>query len=513
MDEKSIYREFSAFGLALKRDAMKLLCSYLDKTDDPEDTLQLILQRLPSIHQDSLITKEVIDELVKTLKKSASPTHHVFAFQSAFDIPKYVFDNAERSYIPAKKENANQPNAFSVLGKSTDKISVYQERYQILKTCLNHTSTFHASSVQFGIASSKSYSITPIASLISLGDESVILLGYLDSDSSTVTLEDPTGIVPIDIESVKEHLLSGIFSVGNIVVVQADYHDGVVYCSLIGHPPAQTATSFFQLYWKVHNDPFGWDITKETSIELQELLKTQHENSLVTVFSDVWIDVPAVLDNFNEVLSKYDKCPPNIMIICGSFTSRPFSFDQFATFTKLFTKFCDTIKLHKTIYDNTQICIVPSLNDLGSAHVYPRPAFPESLAHLLENAHFMTNPCRIRFLNQTITIFRDDLLKRMANSAVFQVPETDAHNHLLTTIIDQRHLCPVDLEHAPIAWQYDHSLRLFPPPNVLALCDSCQAWTSNYADCHAFNPGQFGSNGTYAQYFPAEGRAEIFTPQ
>jgi DNA polymerase epsilon subunit 2 len=80
---------------------------------------------------------------------------------------------------------------------------------------------------------------------------------------------------------------------------------------------------------------------------------------------------------------------------------------------------------------------------------------------------------------------------------------------MLTTIVDQRHLCPVDLEHAMVAWPYDYTMRLFPQPAVLAVCDSAPPWYEKYADCCAFNPGQFGNGGTYVQYLPAERRAEI----
>ena len=500
MDDRTIHKEFQAYGLSLRRDAMILLKNFINKSDDPEETLQVILQKLPSINQDSLVTKETIEELVASLKKSSSPTHHVFDFMSAFDIPKYKFDSSERSYMPVTKSE-------SILGTFNDKISVYHERYQILKTVLHQTSTFHASSVQFGLANSHSYSITPIASLISLTDQTVILLGYLDSDGSQVTLEDPTGIVPIDISSVKEAI--GILAVGCVVVVQADYQDGVVYCTLIGHPPAQSAAEFYKNYWRVHANPYGWDITNEASIELKELLHTTHKGSLISVFSEVWIDIPSVVDNFDKVLSTYDKSPPNILILCGTFTSKPFSFDQFDKFSKLFSKFCDVIKKHHTIIQNTQICIVPSLHDLGSANVYPRPSFPPTLQEQLPGAHFMTNPCRIRFLNKTITVFRDDLLKRMSNSAIIPIEDNDAYKKLVTTILDQCHLCPVDLEHAPIAWPYDHSLRLFPPPDVIMLCDSYVSFTTSYQKCMAINPGPFGSNSSYAHYFPAEDLSTI----
>lgn len=505
MNEKTINKEFSNFGLALKRDAMISVCKFINKFEDPEEVLKEILDNILSNNQDSLITQKTIEDVIASMKKSASPTHHIFAFQSAFDMPKFKFDRSERTFIPADKPT-------SILGTAQDKIAVYKERHQILKTCLIHTKEFHASSVQFGLDTQHSLAVTDIASLISKPDETIILLGYLDSDGSTVRIEDPSGIIEIDTGNLKQ--MVGLFSVGCIVLLQADYRDERVYGSLIGHPPIQKTDAFFQLFWKAHTDPFGWGITKDASIELESLLHNVHQESLFLFFSDVWIDIPSVLDDFDYALSQFRDDEPNAIVISGSFTSRPFSFDQFANFEKLFMKFCKVIKKHDRIYKNSQIVILPSLNDIGSSHVYPRESFSPSIQkHLIsedcKNIHFLTNPCRMRFLNQTITIFRDDLLKRMLNASVLPVADKDLHQHLISTILNQRHLLPVDLEHAPIAWPYDYTLRLYPPPDVLALCDSGPAWATTTAGCLSFNPGQFGSNKTYVQYFPGEKRAVV----
>lgn len=500
MQDAQIQREFSAFGYAPQRDAIIYLRNYLSKTDDPEGALQVILERIPSFSDDSLIRKSVIEAVINAIRTSESPTHHVFGYQQSFEIPKFSFESGDRSLVKF-------PQPQNALGNANDKELVYAERYQILKTCLLHTHLFQASSLQFNIGSGSSFQISPVSSLLSKDEEEVIVLGYLDCDGETVTLEDPTGVVELDITQVQP--APGIFPVGSIVVVNGTYSDNTVHAALIGHPPATSHEVFESNYWKLPTDPFGWELTHQALGELKEMLITDHRSSLMLVFSDVWVDVPGVVDNFNYVLSQYEKSPPNIMVICGPFTSTPFSFDRFAEFSRLFNQFCDVIKKHTSIYERTQLVIVPSLTDLAAPQVFPRLPLQGSLARMLDKAKFMTNPCRMRFLNQTITIFRDDLLKRLSSSAILPVPDKEAYKNMLTTIVDQRHLCPVDLEHAPISWPYDHTLRLFPQPDVLILADTCPAWADKYAGCCAFNPGQFGTSGTFVRYFPADGRAEI----
>jgi DNA polymerase epsilon subunit 2 len=493
MQDGKIHGEFSAFGLALQRDALICLRNFINSTASPSGTLQDVLTRIPSVSSDTLVPKTVIQEIIDSIKTSASPTHHVFAFQNAFDMPKFAFDATDRLLERKPKQ--------SFLGSANDKTNMFLERYQILKTSLLTKSLFHSTSF---VSAGTSYALTPIGSLLSVSDTSVIVLGFLDCDGKEITIADPPGTMKLNISEVTHPI--GIFCVGSIAVVQGEFRDDTIFASLIGHPPSTSYASFESHFWRLPTDLFGWELTKSAMAELSNMLNDQHKNSLALFLSDVWLDIPSVLDDLNHVLSTFDKSPPNLLIITGSFTSRPFSFAE--DFHRLFERFVQTMKQHPAILENSQVVIVPSIWDFGSPKVFPRPAFPQSLQSLLPSAHFMSNPCRLRFLNQTFLIYRDDLLKRMGNAAVLPPPERKAHKAMLRTIIDQRHLCPMDLEHGCISWNFDHAMRLFPQPDVLAVCEASPAWSEKYEGCCAFNPGQL-SQGTYAQYLPFERRADI----
>lgn len=60
---------------------------------------------------------------------------------------------------------------------------------------------------------------------------------------------------------------------------------------------------------------------------------------------------------------------------------------------------------------------MPGPEDPGLATVLPRPPLPSTLTtelrEALPNAIFGTNPCRVRYCNKEIVIFRDDLQKLM----------------------------------------------------------------------------------------------------
>jgi hypothetical protein len=75
-----------------------------------------------------------------------------------------------------------------------------------------------------------------IGSLLSFGEGEVILLGFLDIDCDSLTLEDLSGTVPLDVADARA--ANGIFAIGSIVMVQGDSRDGRVFAALVGHPPA-----------------------------------------------------------------------------------------------------------------------------------------------------------------------------------------------------------------------------------------------------------------------------------
>ena len=104
------------------------------------------------------------------------------------------------------------------------------------------------------------------------------------------------------------------------------------------------------------------------------------------------------------------------------------------------------------------------------------------------NVKFATNPCRIKFFEQEIVIFREDLMSRMLRNLVGVKPDvknddlkryvSQAHlfslcailitrKQLVQTILDQSHLMPVTTSIQPTLPDYDHALRLYPLPTAV----------------------------------------------
>lgn len=131
----------------------------------------------------------------------------------------------------------------------------------------------------------------------------------------------------------------------------------------------------------------------------------------------------------------------------------------------------------------------------------------------MSNVTFATNPCRLRFYSQEIVLFRHDLVSKMRRHCV--VPPTEEHGtteiteHLVRTVVDQGHLCPLPPSVQPVHWMYDHVMRLFPLPDVVILADSFESYHWDYEHCTVFNPGPFSDDFSFVAYRPATREAEF----
>jgi DNA polymerase epsilon subunit 2 len=54
---------------------------------------------------------------------------------------------------------------------------------------------------------------------------------------------------------------------------------------------------------------------------------------------------------------------------------------------------------------------------------------------------------------------------------------------MITTLLDQGHLCPLPLSSRPILWEYDNAMRVYPLPDVLVLADHMSHFSRTYMEC------------------------------
>ena len=201
-------------------------------------------------------------------------------------------------------------------------------------------------------------------------------------------------------------------------------------------------------------DPFG-NGERRQQIEYMRELEEQAHSDRVFVFSDVILTNSKTCDNLKMTFEAYEKLPGNyLFILIGPFTSKEFtSTGGRDEADRAFEFFGNTLENCPRLSKEAKFLFVPAMNDPGPQAAYPKKSLLEKLVENLrkriQSISIGTNPCHLRFYTQEITIFRDDLLRRMMRHVLPKVPPSkdddamDLREQLLHSVIEQGHLFPL----------------------------------------------------------------------
>ncbi len=92
-----------------------------------------------------------------------------------------------------------------------------------------------------------------------------------------------------------------------------------------------------------------------------------------------------------------------------------------------FDALADLIASYPSMTRTTHFVFVPGPRDITGNSVLPRrplvSSFVSRLKSKIPKVHFATNPCRIKFFNQEIVIFREDCMSKMLRNVVGVKPD------------------------------------------------------------------------------------------
>jgi DNA polymerase epsilon subunit 2 len=102
-----------------------------------------------------------------------------------------------------------------------------------------------------------------------------------------------------------------------------------------------------------------------------------------------------------------------------------------------FDALADLIASYSLLTHHTHFVFVPGPQDITANATFPRrpllSSFVGRLRAKVPKVHFATNPCRIKFFNQEIVVFREDLMSRMLRNTIGVKP--DARNEDLKRFV------------------------------------------------------------------------------
>ncbi|KAF8324081.1 hypothetical protein DL93DRAFT_95420 [Clavulina sp. PMI_390] len=365
--------------------------------------------------------------------------------------------------------------------------------------------------------------ISTTKNLLGRAGERFMLFGVLThTQDGKLCLRDLEGMVVLDISHTTPS--EGFFTDGCFVLVEGDYTDEeTLNVIVIGHPPCERRSSAKSVFG--HIDFLGKGATTLLEEEkYQERLAEFEPSPNFLVLSDLWLDHPRTLDGLRRVL---DGCVehdfiPFAFIFCGNFSTRKVDVNTTegqAQYGDLFEALAELLLSYEPIISASHFLFVPGPLDPWGTPMLPRPPLPPPFTSRFRSkmppnrAHFVANPCRIKFFGQEIVVMRSELMEKMMASLVGVKPDLegamDTKRYLVQTIVDQCHLSPLPISVQPINWALDHTLRLYPMPTTLILADSYERFELTYEGCHVFNPGNFvGNEFGFSTYFPNTGRSE-----
>lgn len=388
------------------------------------------------------------------------------------------------------------------------KARFYRERYTAIQQRTARFKLFTPTVVvggtpidQDGDAPEKKYQLKTIDYLLGTTGKlsNVIVLGALcQLKHNKYSLEDPTGLVDLDLSEAKFH--RGLYTENCFVLVEGWYEDLVFHVVAMGHPPIEKSEVSRSVFGTLNY--FGGPLEVSPKCSNQLLHLEQSDDSAMMVFvSDLWLDKPQVLQKFNQLLAGYSSMPPTAFVLMGNFLS--------ATQTSGVSRQADELKDHlgqlaEMIAEYPELCsksrfvIVPGPQDPGFPVVFPRPALSEYVTKdfrkKVPNAFFASNPCRIQYCTQEIVVFREDIVTKICRNCVYFPESGDIPSHFSRTILSQGHLAPLPLHVIPTYWDHDRAMWIYPLPDLVVVGDKFDPFTTSQDGCNIINPGSFFKN-------------------
>ncbi|KAJ1927821.1 DNA-directed DNA polymerase epsilon, subunit B [Tieghemiomyces parasiticus] len=443
-----------------------------------------------------------------------------FHIIDAFQVPRWKYDSLRKVFV--KYENPPR-----LLGGADTKAEIHQDRYDLIRQRLLRNEHFVASS--FGGDDSDRYCrLDTIEALQGRDGASFMLFGMLSQlEEGVLSLEDPHRSVRLDLSLITAQNQSrGLFTENAFVLAEGIYEDGVFKVEAIGQPPPEPAATTRSHFTKTNF--FGGPPEVQDATVLQQIQDEFAEASIV-VLSDVWLDSPAVLDKLRTMFRGFEATSiPLAFVLMGNFSSEPFIMagQAGARYKALFDRLAALISGFKRLAQTSYFVFVPGPNDPWTTDLLPRPRIPDfftaGLRQRLPRCVMASNPCRIKYCNRELVFFRQDLMGKLRRNCVLTPSDAvvgeeaaesggsqDVKRHLVRTLLDQAHLCPLPLRVSPVYWAHDHALRLYPIPDLLVLADKYDSYAVDYEECCSLNPGSFATNdfGFYV-YYPARGLAQ-----
>eukprot|EP00873_Tetraselmis_striata_P041547 jgi/Tetstr1/461811/TSEL_006893.t1 len=523
---RAIQQDFRASGLFLSSDALRALLAFAESSGGGQGAVDSVVEAIEARRAElpsSTVSLELMSEVLEKMASTGSGLEELEPLQviSAFDVPRFQYNVHRKMYFPTRGD-------LSLHGEPGDKMQVHIGRMHLLQQRLRRNSLFSTPAFAGLVAGSKGADceITELKNLHSSGGQSRFVMGCISQlEDGRYFLEDLSGALPIDLTGAVS--TSGYFTENIIVIADGKLRsDGVFKVNALGFPPPEAREESITAIQGLNM--FGGNALKGAGLEAALEAEQMREARLV-MLSDIWLDKDETLHKLAVVFDGYNGLEqvPDVIVMMGNFNSQAGNGTSATGAVPLpsirqlqegFTALGQLIAKYERLHEQTRWVFVPGPGDPCPGVMLPRPPLPDflvaGLKEVLPAAEFTSNPCRIRWYTQEIAVFRYDLQQRMRRQCLLDplggIGDAEQQfEHLMATVLQQSHLCPLPLNQQPVYWQYDHAMHLFPLPHLLVLADGGGQAHTSFSGCKCVTPGSFCRDSHFISYCPDEREIEL----
>ncbi|KAL3316647.1 DNA polymerase epsilon subunit 2 [Cichlidogyrus casuarinus] len=529
MLRQKLCKDFKLHGLTLEPQASKYITSIFERIDQSkhDKVIGRLINTLLGLNLESTkVTKEQCEEAVNSCKAERTDELRVVNLIDSYQTPKFCYDPEIKKFkLLSKDSELNSANLFpnSALPKSF----LVHFRYQIIYQRLLRNQIFK---------SSGSFKLLSVEHLLASGRDvdEVIVLGLLvQSKDYKWTLEDPTGVVPLDLTQSEFH--QGLFPEGSIVLIEGSFFDGVLVVTGLGLPPTEASRETLN-YFSIP-DPLSGKLGQGQLDKFEALMTSSQAgvDSMVVFLGETRLNQPDIVEKLNFLFSGFSSAPPLAFVLFGDFLTSETTYGVNAQNVSILEKLLKQL-LQAFVMNypekkaRPQLVLVPGPNDpiVSPSRILPYASLRSDLisadfqqdiatncADLQLDSkpdskyrwlHLMSNPCRMRVFSRSVVLFRSQYNDKLINHCI-HLPKMDVNqteldmSSLLGTslaqcLASQSHLSPLPIHISPIYWPLDQALHLHPLPDLVVCAEPNPLANLNAASpvegCVFMNPERFG---------------------
>ncbi|CAG8470327.1 88_t:CDS:10 [Cetraspora pellucida] len=381
----------------------------------------------------------------------------------AFDMPRWKFSNEKKGFIRHDK-----PKVISVF---SSKAPIYSERLDLIYQRLKRRSGY----MKRLTGSSKfENKLSSLKDLRGREGEEFTIFGLLTFSEGKYQLEDKDWQIWLDLSECE---IREFYTEGNFILAKGRYVEVRKFKVLsIEHPPLEDPDDTRKElgYLDFLGIPY--------SLEDEEVIKKyekEWKNTFLVIISDLWLDQSKTLAKLRTMFKVYhdENLIPFVFVLIGNFLSEPFVNVEVhsAKYRAAFDSLGSLIAEFPSIARYSHFVFVPGYSDFCLNGRFPQRHIPNVYTSRLKSkvpkAVFTSNPCRIKYCSQEIVIFREDIVYKIKRNSIGTSKPLNAQEsaeiQVTKTLLRQSHLCPFPLPMKPIYRDYDHTLRLYPVPDVV----------------------------------------------